>query len=183
MIEQFSDKIAHIFWDMRIISEQEITTFRYCFKIVFMLFIFLLCTLPVAFLINHELSALLFLFSFLLLRSVAGGFHTTTPERCLLLSIISFFLFLFINFLYQSNLITSIIFLLATIIIVAKAPMEAPNYPLSENKRKRHKIQCCILLIFLTVLYFSSIIFKISFISASIFTTILFTCVAVLITK
>ena len=183
MVDQLSEKITQFFYKTNIVSENELNTFRYCFKIFFMLFTFLCCTLPFALFLNIELPTLAFLFSFLSLRSVAGGFHTATPEHCLVLSIISYFLFLLINSVYKNTLLTIAILLIATIIIIIRAPIEASNYPLSLSKRRRHKIQCIVLLIFFIVIYILSSIFNVSFGCSSIFTTILFTCIAVLITK
>lgn len=141
MIEYITKKTTDIFLYYEIIQNNKVETFQYCFETVFMLFCFIVCTLPVALLFKVFFPSILFLTVFLSLRSVAGGYHTKTPEQCLLLSIFSFYIFLLIAHIYTVNFSTIIIFLLIDALILWKAPVEAKNYSLNPRKKRRHKIQ------------------------------------------
>lgn len=183
MIEQISKKTTDLLLRADIIEETDGSTFKYCFEVVFMLFLFLLLTFPVAYILGYFLPALFFVLSFLLLRSIAGGFHAKNPEHCLFLSVGSFFLFLFVCKFYTNNYFTIIIYSIACFIILLKAPVEAKNYPLSHHKRERHKKQCRILLSVYFLIFAYCHIYKIYDFASSIFMAVLSISIAILITK
>lgn len=183
MVNQFTNRLTDYFCEKDIIKKHDRATFRYCFEVVFILTIFLLFTLPVAFLLHLDGPALLFLFIFILLRSLAGGFHAKSPEYCLILSVLSFYTFLLISQIYVNNIYTVLSFLLLIILISFKAPIEAKNYSLSASKKKRHKMQCCLLLLLLAFMYYFLLAHNLTLLASSIYTAILFTGVALLITK
>ena len=183
MIDYITKKTTDIFLYYEIIQNNKVETFQYCFETVFMLLCFIVCTLPVALLFKVFFPSILFLTVFFSLRSVAGGYHTNTPEQCLLLSIFSFYIFLLIAHIYTVNFFTIIIILLIDALILWKAPVEAKNYSLNPRKKRRHKIQCIILILLFTVIYFFLLFYNATAWLASIFAAILFTGIAVLITK
>lgn len=183
MIEQISNKITNLLLQAELLEETAIPTFKYCFEVVFMLFLFLFLTFPVAYILGFFLPSLLFVILFLLLRSVAGGFHAKNPELCLLLSVGSFFLFLLVCNFYTSNYFTIIIYGIACLIILVKAPIEAKNYPLAQHKKERHKKQCKILLVAFSLIYAYCHIYKMYSFASSIFMAVLSISIALLITK
>lgn len=183
MIEQISKKITSLLLRADIIEETSGSTFKYCFEVVFMLFLFLVLTFPVAYILGYFLPTLFFVFAFLLLRSIAGGFHAKKPEHCLLLSVGSVFLFLLVCKFFSSNYLTIVLYSIACLIILLNAPIEAKNYPLSHHKRERHKKQCRILLLVYFLIFAYCHVYKIYDFASSIFMAVLSISIAILITK
>ena len=181
MIEKISKNITQILLQTNIISQKESQTFQYCFSTVFLFSLFFICALTIAYILDFLFPSLLFLIVFLILRSVAGGFHASTPEHCFLLSIFTFIIFLGISQVYMNCRLVFVIYIVATINILLTAPVEARNYPLSYTKRQRHQKQCIFFLLIISIVYILLYFYNVPIFAASIFTAVIFTSSTILI--
>lgn len=104
-------------------------------------------------------TVLVFLFSFLLLRSFTGGIHLDSRVTCYLASNILLLIpvygtSIFLNMIPEYGQITALV--IATVIILSNAPMDSKKRKLDEEEKKHFRkisffilgIELCIMLMF-----------------------------------
>lgn len=140
MIGVLADKITRYFVKNNIVpcEDQEIYTYGLHQGIVMIVNILTFILIGLAFKMVWE--SLLFMISYIPLRTYAGGYHAKTPARCYILSI-----FMIISVLLAmkaaswTNPIIIGVSLLTVIIIFALAPVEDKNKPLSNSQVVRYR--------------------------------------------
>ena len=109
-------------------------------------------------LFGEVFRAFLFMFSYIPLRSYAGGYHAKTPIRCYLLSLIMLIIVLIgMKYLPVSDLVYYAILATAVLIVFLLSPVEDKNKPLDETEHKVYKKRA----VFIASLeFFIGIVFK-----------------------
>lgn len=109
-------------------------------------------------LFGEVFRAFLFMFSYIPLRSYAGGYHAKTPLKCYLLSLIMLIIVLVgIKYLSVSDLVYYVVLVAAVLIVFLFSPIEDKNKPLDETEYKVYKKRA-VLIAILEVVF--AIVFK-----------------------
>lgn len=117
------------------IVEEDREIYEYGFQQGIILVVNIACTLLIGILMKMFLEVILFMISYIPLRTNAGGFHAKTQFRCFIYSN-----FLVVGILAVSKLLTgysvllTILGIAASTIIILLAPVEDQNKPLDEKE-------------------------------------------------
>lgn len=100
-------------------------------------------TLAIAVLMNNMIGGTIFLFSFLPIRRMAGGYHAETRERCLIISVLIIIIAMHgIKILQEFKSLFLIgLFVTNSVAIMRIAPIESVKKQLSFNERSAYKIK------------------------------------------
>lgn len=96
-------------------------------------------------------ETILFLLSFMLLRTYSGGYHAQTHFKCFLILIFAFCINIILNLFNINTVIIVLSALASAFIILRYAPVEDKNHPLSKQQKKNNRKICLIMLSILLV--------------------------------
>lgn len=132
----------------------------------------MLTALTIGFLFGELLVSVVYIISFVFLRSYAGGYHASTPMRCYALTVASIILVLLtVKYVSLSVFCLLLLFIMSSIVILLLAPIDTINKRLDEiehiHYRKKASVvlalECLIVilsLVFHNILFLESIIFS-----------------------
>ena len=115
MLSKLSKKMTHFYLSKNKIEEDECEIYDYCFEIFLSTVLNLITVIIIGFACLRFLETTLFIAVFLTVRVMAGGYHSDTHFRCLLLLVVVFSIFLImlyfvpVSILVFINLISSLI--------------------------------------------------------------------------
>ena len=145
MIKKLAKNIARFFVTKEYINPFEINSYQYGFEILLSTLFSIIPVLVLSLFFHSLLGALLYLASFILMRTTCGGYHAKKQSTCMLI-FLSIFVIFSIGIRFLSNNIIAIYNMICTIIsslIIWKvAPVEASNKPLSYKTRRRNEKLC-----------------------------------------
>lgn len=114
----------------------------------------LLTTLIIGALLHRFIETLIFMLVFILLRSLAGGYHCEKAGSCFILSI-SVYLTVMLSYKYLCGISAYWIYAICLadlIAVIILSPVVSPNKPLSEKvKNKNRRISIFVTAIYITV--------------------------------
>lgn len=123
-------------------EDKEVVTYG-LFSLLFNSYCTLFCLFLGAFL-NCFSKAAIFLLSFLFVKRYSGGFHSSSEERCLLVSSMGITFSLILIKLCLINIKIHCLFLILAIILSAFimwfSPIESKNKPIRDEDKKKYKI-------------------------------------------
>lgn len=158
MITHFAKKISHFFIKKNVISQKDFDIYVYSFELLISTLINFVMIISIAIFSRKVTETIFYIVAFIPLRIFAGGYHADTHERCLLILLISYLVFLILIScvsIYLSIIISLVSLGLANIIIYIYAPVEDPNNPMNEKQKRKSKIKSRVVisLISLTALF------------------------------
>lgn len=146
------------------IREEERTLYEYAYELLLNQTINLLLAVLVSVLFHEPVAVLLFLVSYIPLRSYCGGYHAGTHMRCTVVSTLLIIMVCCIMNCVKSGWILSyypIAFMLSSAVIIWCAPVADMHKPLDEAEtaryRKRGRIVCGFEILSAMILYFMKI--------------------------
>jgi accessory gene regulator B len=160
MFDKYASKITASLVENNVINEVESEIYSFGFKNCFVILTNIVIVLAIGFVTGMPLESLLFLFAFAPLRSCAGGIHTSSNLRCVILSAVTIFALLITANLIE-GFMTALIMISASVVFAAViyvlSPVQDANKPLDAAEVKLYKkrtkivlcIEFCVLLIFL----------------------------------
>ena len=138
MIKRIADSMVAFYAKNDYIAMHMRSSYAYGFEILLSTLMNVLAVLFVAFFFHSIIGAVFYMGSFILTRTVCGGYHAKSHLACILLFTMIFVVFCFVIRMMDDrivslyNLVTSIV---SGIVIWCVAPVEASNKPLSKGKR------------------------------------------------
>ncbi|NLC19397.1 MAG: accessory gene regulator B family protein [Clostridiales bacterium] len=135
-------KITEFFIQCQVIKETDRDTYEYCFQVFLMNIINFGTIMLLGLVFKCIIETILFVIGFTVIRKQAGGYHSSTPFRCYLLSVANYIIFVSLLSLIPSswaNLMSLLIISLACIIIWLYAPVADKNKPFSIGEYERYK--------------------------------------------
>lgn len=146
------------------IREEERALYEYAYELLLNQTINILIAILTAVLFHAPVTVLLFLVSYIPLRSYSGGYHADTHMRCTVVSTLLIIMVCCVMNYVKSEWILShypIAFVLSAAIIIWCAPVADRHKPLDEAEtaryRKRSRIVCGFEILFAMILYFAKI--------------------------
>lgn len=155
-----AEYLANLFFSEGIISDEDQEIVRFGLKSMEVNLLGIALTLAVGTYFNHISEAVLLWLLLFPLRKNAGGFHATTPARCLIISaemlVISFILFTTFK---HTMIFYGICVIITGCIIWILVPIDNPSKELDMVERKVYRIRSRVVLcvegiIFLLAMYF-----------------------------
>ncbi len=112
--------------------------YLYGIKTAFVLFLNTLSLMAIGILMNMPAEGLIYILSFMLLRSYTGGYHISSNVGCYIVSCISMVVALILSkeCVFESLIIDIVLCITAGILIYLYAPMEHKNRPLNKTERR-----------------------------------------------
>ena len=142
-----SEKITDSLANSGVITTEDRELYQYGVQQGLLMILNLITTLVIGLIFGLVWQSLIFLLTYIPLRSYAGGYHARTPMKCYLFSIVIMSAALLgMKFIVWTNFICLTIGLFAAGIIFFLAPVEDSNKPLNEREIKVYKKRTRILL-------------------------------------
>lgn len=160
MYLEFIDKTVDNFVQNGIIEDENKELYAFGMRQGMTMVLNVATTVVIGAVLGMVWQSLLFMVSFIPLRSFAGGYHARTQLQCYLSSVVLIFISLLaIKFYTEINFIYLGLALLGSILIFFLSPVESKNRPLDETERLVFKkkartilvIEICVLLLLLCV--------------------------------
>ena len=100
----------------------------------------ILTALFIGILFGEVLQILLFMLAYVPLRSYAGGWHSRTPFRCYIFSVIMLIVVsIGMKYLYMVEWVYYVVLAAAALVVLWLSPVEDQNKPLDETENKVYK--------------------------------------------
>ena len=141
MLNKMAVKITDKLVLKKIVSDDMADIYIYGFELLISFFFSTIGVLIIGIILGRFLQTLMFLATFILLRSFTGGYHANTYAVC---SIVTFSLFgivlLLAEFVFVPLYLYPILGLTGTVIMVWQVPIEHPNKKLSDDQKRKYKV-------------------------------------------
>ena len=140
MISILSNRITDFFCRKSIIQQEDNKSYSYGFELLLSTLINLILILSLAVVFNVFVECWFYIAGFILLRATAGGYHAKHHWSCISMTSISYGLSAIGLKLVPSAILTGGSILLcffSSLTVWILSPVEAPNKPLSQEKRQR----------------------------------------------
>jgi accessory gene regulator B len=145
MIDRLAGSIASLSAQLGVFPEDRVEDYTYGYKLLLSTVANIVITLVIGAVFGLILEAVLFTLSFAALRSLAGGFHAQTHTACISIFSAAFLVFAITSRMlipgYVLPYVLALVFI-SSMIVYIKAPVAAPNKPLSPQKRSRLRRAC-----------------------------------------
>lgn len=168
MVSKLAKNIAHFFVVQKIVEKPKEAIYAYGMELLLSDVLNTLIVLLIA-LISHTLPAvIIFSAIFMGLRKFVGGYHANSHLSCIFTLVVVMLIFSYgiCNVSEKYAWVVSIGFVVISIPVVFNlAPVPHPNKPVSDGKKAKLKKRSRILILFLSMLAFTLIIFRLNTIS------------------
>lgn len=168
MVSKLAKNIAHFFVVQKIVEKPKEAIYAYGMELLLSDVLNALIVLLIS-LISHTLPAVIvFTAVFMGLRKFVGGYHANSHLSCMFTLVVVMLIFSYgiCNVSEKYAWMVSTGFVVISIPVVFNlAPVPHPNKPVSDGKKAKLKKRSRILILFLSMLAFTLIIFRINTIS------------------
>jgi len=166
MITKVINKITTMLIENGAINIEDKEVYEYGIKHIVNILINIATTILIGGIFNMVWASLLFMLSYIPLRSNAGGYHTKTPLKCYIFSIIlTVFVLISIRYISYNYILLLVLTIVSGIIIFIFAPVEAENKPLDNVEKRIFKKRTRIILFTEISLIYIFMIFNLLFIT------------------
>ena len=141
------EKITNRLIESGAISAEDKDIYEYGLKHICDMFLNIMTTLVIGFIFGMIWQSIIFMVSYIPLRSYAGGYHARTQLRCYIFSVVlTVCVLLSIKYIPYSNILFISLTIISGIVIFIFAPIGDENKPLDENETKVFKKRTRIIL-------------------------------------
>ena len=162
MIGRIAAGVVEKLTDRTTISDTEKELYLYGFFIVISQILYFVITIIMGVLMDIVLLSAVFYISFQFIRRYAGGIHASSELKCEIISITSIFICLLCvksNVMFDIQIPTLILTVVASIVIFVLCPLDTPEKPLTEKElRYFRKISIIVLTIMLFIIIISIVV-------------------------
>jgi accessory gene regulator B len=130
--------MASKFIAMGVIKEEDRAIYDYSFQLLLSDALNITALVLLSFIIGKVFETMLYMISFIYLRSIAGGYHASSHLKCFLTMLFAYTAFLMTLFLLPLRyhlLVTIVSFILSIVIVFILAPVGHVNKPLNTKER------------------------------------------------
>lgn len=161
MFERLSAIIADRFLELKVISSDDYELYRYGIQQGFILLLNILSVMVISLILGMVTECIVFLLSYVPLRSYAGGFHAKTHARCYVFSLIIITgILLAMRLLSIPAWLYMLLAVFGVIMIVLFAPVEDANKPLDEVEQIVYRKRTLLILLLTVIGMILSIVFQ-----------------------
>ena len=173
MLNKMAVKITDKLVLKKIVSDDMADIYIYGFELLISFVFSTISVVIIGLILGRFLQTLMFLTTFILLRSFTGGYHANTYAMCSFVTLSLFGVVLLLTeFVFVPLYLFPILGLIGTVIMLWQVPIEHPNKKLSDIQKRKYKVISLFLFWMFTVAgglfcYFGSSL------SASVFYTLI----------
>lgn len=141
MITQWANMLSSFFIRKSLIAEDEEEIYEFCFEIFLAAALGWGSLFLLAAITGILKPFICYIFWFCIFRNAAGGYHADSHWKCYLISIVTFLLFLLVQYVVPESIYASCAFcftIISILIFFLLAPVEHPNNPFSIQDWERH---------------------------------------------
>lgn len=170
MILRFCNLIINQFEKANTISEHNKELYVYGLHQMIIMILNILITLMIGYILSMLWQSILFLITYIPIRTYAGGYHAKTPLMCYCLSVILVIAILLVMKMIEIPLFVCITGItLSSICIILLAPVQDPNKPFTEKEKMFFRKKTRIFLFAEVIICILGFIFHWSMVYFSIF--------------
>lgn len=137
MLHQLSEKIALFLFEINQIEEKDREVCSYGMEIFLSSMIGILLAIGIGFVFHELFRVCLFLVSFIMIRSFAGGYHAESHWKCISLFGVVSFLSIYVNKLLEGRLLLlGMLIILTAAVLLRFAPLENENRSLNAEEKR-----------------------------------------------
>jgi len=137
MLHQLSEKIALFLFEINQIEEKDREVCSYGMEIFLSSMIGILLAIGIGFVFHELFRVCLFLVSFIMIRSFAGGYHAESHWKCISLFGVVSFLSIYVNKLLEGRLLLlGTLIILTAAVLLRFAPLENENRSLNAEEKR-----------------------------------------------
>lgn len=161
MYKKISQKITEKFVTLGIISNDDYEVYKYGFELLVALLLTTITIILISLFIDRFVETILYLVGFFSVRLICGGYHAKHHYTCFMTTTFTYFLFLLLNICFYSkpyfNLVTGFMTIVSAILIIAFAPVEHPDNPMTEYRKNRNRLLSLLLSLVICLIYVLSL--------------------------
>lgn len=141
-MHQIAERVTDLLYAHAFLNQEKRATYVYGVELALSTLFSCCSILVISLFLGDVCIGILFLLSFISIRTFAGGFHAKTYFRCFVISNLIFVIsFLFISILCNISIsICFLLFLISGCIIVPFSPISSPHHPISSSSQKRNQM-------------------------------------------
>lgn len=141
MFKNLADDAALLLITHNIVAEEKREAYKYGLELFFENVLFYGIILIIAILTKTLLFSVVFTFLYKMLRQYTGGFHCSTAELCLVVSVLIYLvaILLYLFDIDSIEIALAICALLSIIVIFVFSPRESQNRPLECEEKKKYR--------------------------------------------
>lgn len=164
MYNIISQTITKRFVKLGIIKEDDYEVYKYGLELLIALILTTGIIIIVSLFVDKFIETILYLIGFFSVRVICGGYHAKHHYSCFIATTSSYFLFLLLNYCFCSkpylNLVAGFMTIVSAILIIAFAPIEHPDNPMTEYRKNRNRFFSLILSIIICLVHVASLFFE-----------------------
>ncbi len=164
MYKKISQIITHKFVTLGIISENDYEIYKYGLELLIALLSTTIAIILTSILINKFFETILYLVGFFSVRVICGGYHAKRHYTCFAITNLSYFLFVFLDYCFFEKpymvFITGFMTIVSSVLIVAFAPIEHPDNPMTEYRKSRNRFFSLLLTFLICIIYCASLVLE-----------------------
>lgn len=162
MCKRISQKVTEKFVRSGIVSKEDLEIYKYGFELLFALLSTTVIIILISLFIGKFIETILYLIGFFSVRSICGGYHAKHHYTCFVATISSYLLFLLLNICFSSepfsSLAAGVMTIVSSILIIAFAPVEHPDNPMTDYRKSRNRFFSLLITLFICIIYFVSLV-------------------------
>lgn len=138
MIKTMADKLSEKLIGEKVILMEEKEIYSYGLQLLIATILKISGLMILGYLTGNVLEMIIFVISFGILRTFAGGIHANSYLLCFITTVIVAYLSILVSHQFEGSdsiAVLSIILLLANIIVYRFSPIDSPNKPLTDTEK------------------------------------------------
>ena len=151
MLERISEKTSDFLIRRGIVSRDSRDVYVYGFALLYSFLINTVVIMSAGIILGKVIETLMFLFIFVVLRSFTGGFHSNSFVLCTVITYSVYTAVMLLSTFRVHLVLFGILFVGGFVCLFLVAPIEHPNKPISDKKKRQHKITSLVLFSFIAV--------------------------------
>lgn len=165
MYKKISQKITEKIVTLGIISNNDYEIYKYGFELIIALLSTVTSIVLISLLIHKFVETVLYLVGFFSVRVICGGYHAKHHYTCFITTNFTYVLFLIINICFYLkpylNIVVGFMAAVSATLIIAFAPIEHPNNPMTEYRKNKNRLFCLLLSTAICLIYAVSLLSEI----------------------
>lgn len=166
MYKKISQNITKKFVELGVISNDDSDIYIYGFELLVALLFTTITIILISLFIDKFVETVLYLVGFFSVRVICGGYHAKHHYSCFATTTFTYFLFLLLNICFYSkpylNLTVGFMTIVSVVLIIAFAPIEHLDNPMTEYRKKKNRLWSLILSVVICLIQFASLLSEIA---------------------
>lgn len=184
MVRKISQKVTDRLLSRNVINDSDYEIYQYGLELLLTSILNLLTLIAIGMIMGMMWQAIIFVFTFIMLRKYAGGYHSSTPLRCYILTCLVILNSLSVMKYIKINIFVYLgLFVFSSIIILTCSPVESANKKLDKLEKTLYRKKTVVIWLITSILAISALISQYHEVSLCIFMADIMLSVSLLLGK